>query len=113
MPDGGGEETVSAGGHQAGQHCSLRRAAVTLRLDSDEASYIHRPAAATNRSTIARALGRYAMFIQLRHHDFYIGHELTPTHGLQRILRWVLNGKRTRAVTLFGMCFGSTRTGKH
>jgi len=43
------------------------------------------------------------MFIQLRHHDFYIGHELTPTHGLQRILRWVLNGKRTRAVTLFGI----------
>ena len=53
------------------------------------------------------------MFIQLRHHDFYIGNDLTPTHGLQRILRWVLNGKRTRAITLFGMCFGSTRTGKH
>jgi hypothetical protein len=46
------------------------------------------------------------------HHDFYIGHDLTPTPGLQRILRWVFNGKRTRSITLFGMCFGSTRTGK-
>jgi hypothetical protein len=52
------------------------------------------------------------MFIQTRYHDFYIGHDPAPTHGFQRILRWVLSGKRMRCITLFGICFGSTRTSR-
>jgi hypothetical protein len=52
------------------------------------------------------------MFIQTRNHDFYVGHDLLPLHGLARILRWAFNGTRTRCITLFGICFGSTRTRK-
>jgi hypothetical protein len=52
------------------------------------------------------------MFIQTRKHDFFIGHDLAPVHGLARVLRWDFGGKRTRYITLFGMCFGMTRMSK-
>ena len=54
----------------------------------------------------------HTMFIQTRKHDFFIGHDLAPVHGLARVLRWDFGGKRTRYITLFGMCFGMTRMSK-